>query len=98
MLVATGILAGVITAFCGPVAFLGLAVPHIGRFLLGTGKHNTLLPASLLLGVVLALGCDLIARVPWSEGSLPLNAVTSMLGAPVVLALVLRGRRLGRLF
>lgn len=98
MLVATGILAGVITAFCGPVAFLGLAVPHVGRFLLGTGKHNTLLPASLLLGVVLALGCDLIARVPWSEGSLPLNAVTSMVGAPVVLALVLRGRRLGRLF
>ena len=96
MIAAAGILAGVITAFCGPVAFLGLAVPHVARVLFGTGNHRTLIPAVLLLGTALALSCDLIARLPWSDKTLPLNAITSLAGAPVVLALVVRGRRLGR--
>lgn len=97
LLISAGILAGGITAFCGPIAFLGLAVPHVARFMLGTGKHRVLIPATILCGCLLALACDLFARVPWSDESLPLNAVTSLVGAPVVLALVLRRRRLGRL-
>jgi iron complex transport system permease protein len=97
MLAVAGLLAGVITAFCGPIAFLGLAVPHVARFIVGTGKHKSLLPATVICGIVLALGCDLLARLPWSDQSLPLNAVTSLMGAPVVLALVLRGKKLGRL-
>lgn len=97
MIVSAGILAGVVTAFCGPVAFLGLAVPHVARVLFSTGHHKTLIPAVILIGTSLALGCDLIARLPWSDKTLPLNAITSLAGAPVVLALVLRGRRLGRL-
>lgn len=96
MLVVAGLLAGAITAACGPVAFLGLAVPHVARFLLGTGKHRAVIWGTVLCGTAIALACDLVARMPWSDQSLPLNAVTSLVGAPVVLALILRKRRLGR--
>jgi iron complex transport system permease protein len=85
-----GLLASVITAFCGPIAFLGLATPHLARALVRTGDHTTLLPLTIVLGGALAVACDLIVRLPGVEGALPLNAVTSLLGAPVVLWVLLR--------
>jgi iron complex transport system permease protein len=93
ILTATSILTGGVTAFCGPVAFVGLAVPHLVRLLLPTTNHKTLLPAVCLGGAVLLLLCDIIAQLPGSTQVLPLNAVTSMLGAPVVIWLVIRNRK-----
>ncbi len=89
----TGILAGTITAFCGPIAFLGLATPHVARGLFRTSDHARLMPATILCGAVLALLCDLIARLPGTSAALPLNAVTSLLGAPVVAWVLLSGKR-----
>lgn len=85
-----GLLASIITAFCGPIAFLGLATPHLARALVRTGDHARLLPASVVLGGALAMACDLIVRLPGSDGVLPLNAVTSLIGGPVVLWVLLR--------
>ena len=92
----TGLLAGVITAFCGPVAFLGLAVPHIARLFVRTNDHAALMPASILLGSALAIGCDSVTRVAGTDPALPLNAVTSLLGAPVVLWILLGGEHRSR--
>lgn len=92
----TGLLAGVITAFCGPIAFLGLAVPHVARALFRSADHRLLMPGTILMGVVIALLCDLIVRMPWTDGQLPLNAVTSLMGAPVVLWVLLSGRKWSR--
>jgi iron complex transport system permease protein len=92
----TGILAGTITAFCGPIAFLGLATPHVARGLFRTSDHARLMPATMLCGAVLALLCDLIARLPGLGASIPLNAVTSLLGAPVVAWVLLSGKRWAR--
>lgn len=92
----TGLLAGVITAFCGPVAFLGLAVPHVARALLRSADHRLLMPGTILLGAVVALACDLIVRLAPNGTSLPLNAVTSLMGAPVVLWVLLSGRKWNR--
>ncbi|MBP7514812.1 MAG: iron chelate uptake ABC transporter family permease subunit, partial [Flavobacteriales bacterium] len=92
----TGLLAGTITAFCGPVAFLGLATPHVARGFVRTSDHAVLMPASILLGCALALGCDLLVRVASTEMALPLNAVTSLLGAPVVLWVLLGGKHWAR--
>lgn len=93
LLSVTGILAGGITAFCGPIAFLGLAVPHLVRGWWQQGSHKWLVPGCLLAGAFLGLFCDLICRTPGVEGGLPLNAVTSMVGAPVVIWIILKGRR-----
>jgi iron complex transport system permease protein len=92
----TGLLAGAITAFCGPIAFIGLATPHVARAFVRTSDHRVLMPASLLLGCALALGCDLIVRASGTEAPLPLNAITSMLGAPVVLWVLLSGKHWAR--
>lgn len=89
----TGLLAGTITAFCGPIAFLGLATPHVARAFVRTSDHRTLLPAAATLGMALGLGCDLVVRLAGTDHALPLNAVTSLLGAPVVLWVLLRGHR-----
>ncbi len=89
----TGLLAGTITAFCGPIAFLGLATPHVARLVIHSNDHRALMPATILLGMALALGCDLLVRVSPAEVPLPLNAVTSLLGAPVVLWVILGGKR-----
>lgn len=80
-----GILVAVVTAYCGPIVFLGLAVPHICRGLYRTSNHSTLIPASLLTGASLALACNIIARLPGFEGALPVNSVTALVGAPVVI-------------
>ena len=92
----TGILAGTITAFCGPIAFLGLATPHVARGLVRTSDHSILLPTTMLCGAVLALACDLFARSPGFAGALPLNSVTSLLGAPVVVWVLWSGKRWAR--
>ena len=84
VITSSGMLCAVVTAYCGPIAFLGLAVPHLCRALLGTSDHRQLLPFTLLSGALLALVCHLIARLPGFEGALPVNSVTALLGAPVV--------------
>ncbi|MBL7952157.1 MAG: iron ABC transporter permease [Flavobacteriales bacterium] len=91
----TGLLAGTITAFCGPIAFLGLATPHVARGLCRTSDHITLLPITMACGALLALFCDLIVKLPGISG-LPLNAVTSLLGAPVVAWVLWSGKRWAR--
>ena len=85
IILASGFLTALITAFCGPIAFLGLAVPHIARFLFKSSDHKLLIPATAFLGMDLALFCNLIARLPSFEGNLPINSVTALIGAPIVL-------------
>ena len=88
----TGIIAGTITAFCGPIAFIGMVTPHVARGLLRTSDHARLLPATLLCGAAMALGCDLLARSV-AGSTIPLNAVTSLLGVPVVAWVLFSGKR-----
>jgi iron complex transport system permease protein len=90
LLIVTGILTAVTTAFCGPVAFIGLAVPHIARLLLTTDNHRSLLPATILMGAVIALLCNLITVLPGENGVIPLNAVTPIMGAPVIIYVILK--------
>ena len=94
LLVITGILTAIVTAFCGPVAFIGLAVPHITRLLLHTDNHQQLMPATILMGAVVALLCNALCFLPGETGVIPLNAVTPVLGAPVIIYVIVRGRRL----
>lgn len=89
VLFCAGLLTAVVTAFCGPIAFIGVATPHITRLTIGGSDHKTLLPANMLIGASVALLCNLIARMPGVEGALPINAVTSLMGAPVVIWVVL---------
>lgn len=98
LVISTSILAGVVTAFCGPIAFLGLAVPHISRIIFKTSNHFILVPATLLLGACLLLICDLIAQMPGIDLILPINAVTSLFGAPVVIWLILRRKNISKHF
>ena len=90
IILATAILAGTVTAFAGPIGFLGIAVPHLCRSLFNSSDHRLLLPASILVGAILALLAAIIAEVPGSNLVLPLNAVTAVIGAPVVIAILLR--------
>ena len=85
IILVSGFLTALITAFCGPIAFLGLAVPHIARFLFKSSDHKLLIPATAFIGMDLALFCNLIARLPSFEGNLPINSVTALIGAPIVL-------------
>jgi iron complex transport system permease protein len=94
ILTATSLMTGAVTAFCGPVAFVGLAVPHLVRLLLPSTNHKVLIPSVMLGGSILLLLCDILAQLPGSTQVLPLNAVTSMIGAPVVIWLVVRSRKL----
>ena len=92
LLIVTGVLTAIVTAFCGPVAFIGLAVPHIARLLLTTDNHRQLLPATLLCGAVVALLCNLICFLPGESGVIPLNAVTPLIGAPVIIYVITKRR------
>ena len=94
IIVATSLLAGSITAFAGPIAFVGLAVPHLTRQYFNSSNHMVLLPAVFLSGAVLMLICDTVAQLPFIELTLPINAITSLLGAPVVIWLLVRKRKL----
>lgn len=98
IIMSTALLAGTITAFCGPIGFIGVAVPHLCRSLFSTSDHRTLIPATLMMGAGLALGADLIAQMPGSQVVLPLNAVMALLGAPIVTWVILRQRNLKMAF
>ena len=93
LLVITGLLTAIVTAFCGPVAFIGLAVPHIARLLFHTDNHRLLMPATMLTGAVVALLCNVLCFLPGTLGVIPLNAVTPLIGAPVIIYVILRGRQ-----
>jgi len=92
LLLTTGLLTAVTTAFCGPIAFIGLAVPHIARLLLGSENHRVLLPATLLCGSIVALLCSIISFLPGSNGIIPINAVTPLIGAPVIIYIIVKKR------
>jgi iron complex transport system permease protein len=89
LLLTTGLLTALTTAFCGPISFIGLAVPHIARLTLGTSNHHRLLPVTLLMGGATALLCNLICVLPGPAGLIPLNAVTPLFGAPVILYILI---------
>lgn len=91
---ATSLLCGVITAFAGPIAFVGLAIPHLTRQLFKTSNHKILLPAVMLLGSILMLICDSLAQLPGSELVFPINAITALIGAPVIIGLLLKNRKI----
>lgn len=95
LLVVVGVLTAVTTAFCGPVLFIDLAVPHIARLLLPTANHRLLLPATMLAGAMVALACNLACVLPGGAGLIPLNAVTPLIGAPIVIYVIVRQRTLG---
>jgi iron complex transport system permease protein len=84
VILSSGVLVAIVTAYCGPIMFIGLAVPHLARALFRTSDHRILMPATLLAGGALALLCNLIARLPGFEGALPVNSVTALVGAPVI--------------
>ena len=92
VIISSGVLVAIVTAYCGPIMFIGLAVPHLARALFRTSDHRILMPATMLCGAALALVCNLIARMPGFEGALPVNSVTALVGAPVI-AVVLFKRR-----
>jgi iron complex transport system permease protein len=98
VVLSTAVLAGTITAFCGPIVFLGVAVPHLARTLLGTSDHRILVPACLLLGAIIALMADLVAQLPGSQLVLPLNAVMALMGVPVVMWVILRQNNMASSF
>jgi len=98
IIISTSLLAGTITAFCGPIAFIGLAVPHLVRIFLGTSDHKILIPTIICVGAAIMLICDLIAQLPGSEYTLPINAVTSIFGAPLVIWLIVKKRNISSSF
>jgi iron complex transport system permease protein len=94
----TSILAGSVTAFCGPIGFIGIAVPHIARILFKTSDHKTLIPGTILTGGAVMLASDIISQLPGSESVLPVNSVTALIGIPVVIWVILRNRKYSGLF
>lgn len=93
VILCSGVLVAIVTAYCGPIMFIGLAVPHLARALFRTSDHRVLIPATMLCGAALALVCNLIARMPGFEGALPVNSVTALVGAPVIAAVLFRRRK-----
>ncbi|HVS95232.1 MAG TPA: iron chelate uptake ABC transporter family permease subunit, partial [Puia sp.] len=90
----TSLLAGSITAFCGPIGFVGIAVPHLARLFFNTSSHRILIPACCLIGTILLLLCDCAAQWPGTQSVLPINIITSLAGAPLVILLLVRKRDL----
>lgn len=90
VIVSSGVLVAIVTAYCGPIMFIGLAVPHLARAIFRTSDHRVLMPATALCGAALALVCNFIARMPGFEGALPVNSVTALVGAPVIAAVLFR--------
>ena len=88
LLLCTGLLTAIVTSYCGPISFLGLAVPHVARLMTKSSNHHTLLPATLLAGAATALLCTLLCSMPWQSGVLPLNAITPIFGAPVIIYVI----------
>lgn len=90
----TTLLAGTVTAFCGPIGFIGIAVPHVTRMLTGNADHRVLMPASMLMGSVTMLLCDIIAQLPGHEMVLPVNTITALLGIPIIVLVIVRNRKI----
>ena len=95
--VSTCILAGSITAFCGPIGFIGIAVPHIARMVLQTARHLLLVPGTILIGALMMLVSDMISQLPGSEHTLPVNSVTALMGIPIVIWIIIRNQKMGQL-
>lgn len=93
LLLTTGILVAITTAFCGPISFIGLAVPHLARLLLKSNNNRILMPTTILIGALIALLCNLISNTPGDKGLIPLNAITPFIGAPVILYILLKKRK-----
>lgn len=89
----SGVLVAIVTAYCGPIMFIGLAVPHLARAIFRTSDHRILMPATVIVGALLALICNLVARMPGFEGALPVNSVTALVGAPVVAVVLFKKRK-----
>lgn len=98
VLLGASLLAGTVTGFCGPIGFLGIAAPHLSRYLFQTSQHRVLIPASILVGALLSVSADFVARGPGLDVVLPLNAITALIGAPVIIAALVKQRKLKRLF
>lgn len=98
IILTTSVLAGAITGFCGPIGFVGIAVPHLTRSLLNTTNHFVLVPGVMVVGAIMMLGCDIISQMPGSQTVLPINAVTALVGSPVVIWVVLQRRSLRKSF
>ena len=90
----TGLLTATVTAFCGPISFIGLAVPHIARLLLGSSNHTMLLPATILCGASVALVCNMLTVFPGIEGALPINAITPIIGAPIIIYVIINRKNI----
>ncbi len=90
IIVSSGLLAAVVTAYCGPIMFIGLAVPHLARVLFRTSDHRWLMPATLFSGIMLTLICCLLSRLPGFEGALPVNSVAALVGAPIVAMMLIK--------
>lgn len=93
-MVLTAVIAGTVTAYCGPIAFLGMAVPHLARLVIGSSDHRVLMPATILMGVITSTVCSVIAQLPGDDAVLPINVTAALVGAPVVIMVLLRSRRL----
>ena len=94
LLLCAGLLTAITCAYCGPVAFIGLAVPHIARLVLGTSNHKVLLPLTILIGAIIALLCNLVSVLPGASGMLPLNAITPIFGAPVIIYVIINQKKI----
>ncbi len=93
IIICSGTLVAIVTAYCGPIMFIGMAVPHLARGLFRTSDHWKLMPATALCGAALALICNLIARAPGFEGAMPVNSVTALIGAPIIIYVLYRRRK-----
>jgi iron complex transport system permease protein len=93
LLIVTGLLTAVTTAFCGPIMFIGLAVPHIARLLFQRADHRILMPGTILCGAVIALLCNVLCFLPGESGVIPLNAVTPVMGAPIIIYVIARHKK-----
>ena len=94
LLVVTGLLTAVVTAFCGPIGFIGLVVPHVSRLLLRTSDHYRLIPVAILAGAVVAMACTLVSVLPMDNGMIPINAITPIAGVPVILYVIINRRKI----
>lgn len=98
IILSSSLLTGAITGFCGPIGFIGIAVPHLGRSLFNTSDHRVLIPMTALIGAIVMLVCDIVSQLPGYSIALPINAVTALIGAPVVILIIIRNRNLERSF
>ena len=95
LILLSGYLTAIITAYAGPIAFIGLATPHLARLLFKSSDHKRLIPAVLMLGILVALACNLVARLPFFQDVLPINVITSLFGAPLVIYLIIKRKQIG---